>query len=478
MEYNCVHNIECNSSAEIVYSIIKNSDNWPIIFEPCQSVEVIERTENSELIKITAKVNSSVTSWKSNRKFDHNIFGINSEVVQPMPMVKEMTVEWRVIPVSENYCELALFHQFNLIEKPYDAKNNIFDKEDAFNFINSAIDKNSKTELLNIKQIVERKSFLFDKKWRQADAIVVNKNAKEVFEFLKDMSLWPDIFSKCLSAKVIEKHGNIELVEVEALIGGEVSRWITEREYDEKLKLVKFNLQSLMPLVKKMFGKWIVFPKGDHSLIYVERNFELVDNIQGVVQGVDSEEEAYNYLSNLIKDNVKVELDCFKNFIETREHNYISICFSKTINVDIDYAYQFLSNLSKWQDNLPHCESLKVTYDDGRYQEFSMDIFNKELDKTESFRSVRFCSNEKKSIQYFQPCPPPIMKMHSGAWLLAECKEGVKVTSIHEIHLDEDKCLELKLGPTFKDCKRKVEELVVANSMSMISQIESKKNEK
>ncbi len=81
-----------------------------------------------------------------------------------------------------------------------------------------------------------------------------------------------------------------------------------------------------------------------------------------------------------------------------------------------DLVYKALKQADKWPKYLPHVESIEMIYDDGTFQEFTLDILSAD-NKTLSVRSVRKCQ-EQDQINFFQPKPPVFLKHHAGEWTL------------------------------------------------------------
>jgi acyl carrier protein len=92
-------------------------------------------------------------------------------------------------------------------------------------------------------------------------------------------------------------------------------------------------------------------------------------------------------------------------------------------------AYQALFKLEAWTFHLPHVLAVDVTYDDGRYQEFTMKVASKT--GTLHVRSIRRC-DAPESIDFFQPKPPTFLIEHSGGWRFKELADGTcEVTTYH-----------------------------------------------
>jgi hypothetical protein len=80
-----------------------------------------------------------------------------------------------------------------------------------------------------------------------------------------------------------------------------------------------------------------------------------------------------------------------------------------------------LLNIDAWPSLMPHVRNVRTTYDDGTYQEFTMDVEGVR-GKFVPVRSVR--RSEPGHIAYFQPAPPPFLKHCCGDWFIRSLGRG------------------------------------------------------
>jgi hypothetical protein len=102
---------------------------------------------------------------------------------------------------------------------------------------------------------------------------------------------------------------------------------------------------------------------------------------------------------------------------------------------------QALFDVAAWPAKLPHVVAISVAFDDGRYQEFTMDVDGAD-GKRISVRSVRRCVEDR--ITFFQPKPPAFLRHHCGEWFFRELDTNLThLTTVHRWNLadgatDED----------------------------------------
>ncbi len=80
-----------------------------------------------------------------------------------------------------------------------------------------------------------------------------------------------------------------------------------------------------------------------------------------------------------------------------------------------DNVRQVLLDVNTWPHRLSYVHDARLTYDDGLYQEFSMDVDGGH-GRSASVRSVRRC--ESDHIAYFQPQSACFLKHYCGDWFI------------------------------------------------------------
>lgn len=159
MKLTMHHSILCDCSREIVYQIICNAEKWPDILEPCISVKTLLKDTHTETVEVSAWINNEKMTWQSKRTFLKDTFGIDAELIKPMPLVKYMHAFWRVLSENNNQqCLLILDHAFEISDNIDGKIKGVLTKADAIDFMKKAIDVNSKKELMNIKNVAENKN--------------------------------------------------------------------------------------------------------------------------------------------------------------------------------------------------------------------------------------------------------------------------------------------------------------------------------
>jgi ribosome-associated toxin RatA of RatAB toxin-antitoxin module len=469
MQYTASHSIVCNAPRARVYELISRSSEWPAIFEPCESVTVLADGDGFEHIEITARVNGTPMSWQSRRHFLPEVFGIESTLVRPMKLVRAMNTSWRVAPINSEQCLLILEHDYDLDDEIAGQVEGVTTLREAECFIDSAIDANSRTELGNIKQAVERpaaaQSVALDRS--ASHSVVCAAPADSVYAVIRDTANWPRIFDACLSATRIEAEGNAELVRIEAMQDGQRVAWNTQRRYFDAIHRIDYHLPVPMPFLESMQGQWRVVPlTAGRCLLTVNRSWRLLSDVRGIREGVDTVAQASAIVDKFVNENAQAEMHAIRAFVEGRGDAFMSFATTHRLPYAPDAVYAVLADAAQWPDVLPHCESLQMVYDDAQYQEFLMRVRTPR--GIETFRSIRRCNPDELSIHYFQPEPPAVLRTHHGSWQVRSAPGGAEVIGQHSIQLDGDACVAAFGEVDTLAHKRRIKELVVANSGTTI----------
>jgi len=108
------------------------------------------------------------------------------------------------------------------------------------------------------------------------------------------------------------------------------------------------------------------------------------------------------------------------------------------IESSLSKIYQAFYNFKHWIRALSDVLDVKIFYDDGYHQEFSMTVSRPGGEET--VKGIRFCEPDK-TIELFQTQPPPLFKKMMGTWRFSnDNKGGVIVSASREFEiLDDDK---------------------------------------
>jgi aromatase len=240
--------------------------------------------------------------------------------------------------------------------------------------------------------------------------------------------------------------------------------WNTQRRYFDAIHRIDYHLPVPMPFLESMNGQWRVVPvRPGHCLLTVNRSWRLLADVGGIREGVNTVAQASAIVDAFVNENAQTEMQAIRAFVEGGGDAFTSFTTSYRLPHPPDEVYRVLADAAHWPEVLPHCESLKMVYDDAQYQEFLMRVRTPR--GVETFRSIRRCNPDELSIHYFQPEPPAVLRTHHGSWQVKSAPGGgSEVFSHHDIQLNRDACVAAFGDADVRLHKRRIKELVIANS--------------
>jgi len=261
---------------------------------------------------------------------------------------------------------------------------------------------------------------------------------EDVLDILVDVNKWPNIFPPCRAATVLKQDCNEQIIEITASANGTPMTWKSKRRLDIENGVIEFEQIETSSLLKCMKGVWRVFDTSYGTLVSLEHQFEISDTIRHNPFEIRTRHEAEKFISSSVDNNSRSELASIKRNVEDKIHgeflraNKYQFKESVMIKASALDVYNFLWDAELWPKILPHCSDMKVLYNDGANQELVMEVAVQ--GGKERIRTIRHKQSDN-SIKYFQPAPPPVLRAHTGEWLIESVDDGVRVISSHEVQL-------------------------------------------
>lgn len=299
--------------------------------------------------------------------------------------------------------------------------------------------------------------------------IEIAASAARAYELCADVRKWPEHFPPCQRVEVLEERPGYQRFEITALVNGRAMTWTSERSLDEAERLVTFHVLKPIPLLRRMKGAWRIYSTQRGALIVLEHEYELKDDVSGLVPGVRTVADAEEFIRRSLDENSTRELEAYRQVLEDADAGELESCFAEVLVMKVppDKAYSDLQDARSWPTLLPHCRAINMRYDDGQNQEFVMTVDVRGTD--EHIRTVRRCT--PGTIEYFQPEPPPVLKEHRGAWRIEPHSEGSRVTSWHRVRLNPAGVRNLWGDISAPEALARVRDAINGNSLSTMQAI-------
>ncbi|MEQ3552806.1 aromatase/cyclase [Pseudonocardia nematodicida] len=174
------HEITVSAPADTVYRYIAEVVNWPRIFPPTIHVEHLERAPGTERIRIWATANDEAKTWTSRRTLapEDRRIGFRQEV--STPPVAQMGGAWLFEPLDDGRTRIRLLHDYRAVD----------DDPAGLEWIDRAVDRNSRSELDALKRNVEAAVSADELTFDFEDSVTVRGRAKDLFDFIDRADLW------------------------------------------------------------------------------------------------------------------------------------------------------------------------------------------------------------------------------------------------------------------------------------------------
>ncbi|MEU7040853.1 aromatase/cyclase [Streptomyces varsoviensis] len=198
--HRTVHETEIDAPADTVYAIIADATAWPERFTPTVHVEREPLGAAAERLRIWATANGEVKHWTSRRDLDAAARRVRFRQEVCSPPVAAMGGEWVVEERPGDATRLVLHHDFEAVD----------DHADQVAWIGTATDRNSRTELANIKALAEGWEDRSELVFSFSDSELIDGPADVAYDFLQQAAKWPDRLPHVSRMELTEPAPNVQ----------------------------------------------------------------------------------------------------------------------------------------------------------------------------------------------------------------------------------------------------------------------------
>jgi ribosome-associated toxin RatA of RatAB toxin-antitoxin module len=204
-EHRVEHAIEVAAAPEVVYHLVRDVTNWPVIFGPTVHVQHLEQGADAERFRIWAIANGEVMTWISRRTFDSRALVIGFAQERSQAPIASMAGEWTFRPTAGGGTEVVLGHQFTAVDA--DA--------DTLRWIEQALDRNSGAELAGLRRIAELDPPLSEIYFSFDDTVEIDGSAVDAYQFVYEAAEWPIRLPHVQRVSVTEDEPGIQRMEMD-----------------------------------------------------------------------------------------------------------------------------------------------------------------------------------------------------------------------------------------------------------------------
>lgn len=248
-QHHTTHHTDIDASPDTVYRIIANASAWPLSFAPTIHVEQTPLDAATERLRIWATANGEVKTWTSLRTLDADDRRIEFRQEVSSPPVAFMSGVWKVESHAPGPLRLLLDHDFGAVD----------DAPDSVEWIKAATDRNSATELANIKELAETADAAAEATFDFEDSTLIQGDEDQVYRFLHEAAKWPERLPHVSRMRLREDVENIQWMAMDT-ITKDGSEHTTEsvRICLPQDRLIVYKQLVTPPLMATHIGRWTV----------------------------------------------------------------------------------------------------------------------------------------------------------------------------------------------------------------------------
>ncbi|MFF1378829.1 aromatase/cyclase [Streptomyces sp. NPDC058308] len=302
------HEITVAAPAETVYRLIAEVENWPRIFPPTIHVDHVEQGEREERIRIWATANGEAKHWTSRRTLDGTDLKITFRQEVSTPPVAAMGGTWLIEPLSANASRIRLLHDYRALD----------DDPAGLQWIEEAVDRNSRAELAALKANVELAVAAGELTFSFEDSVQVRGSAKDLYDFVNEAGAWAERLPHVATVRLQEDTPGLQSLEMDTRAkDGSVH---TTKSYrvcfpHHKIAYKQVTLPALMTLHT---GYW-TFQEGADGVTTATSQHTVVLNTANIARilGADATvADARDYVRGALSTNSRATLGHAKDYAE------------------------------------------------------------------------------------------------------------------------------------------------------------------
>ncbi|MEU6120008.1 aromatase/cyclase [Streptomyces sp. NPDC047117] len=303
------HEITVQAPAAEVYRLLAEVENWPRIFPPTLYVDHVEQGGNEERIRIWATANGTAKNWTSRRTLDPEALRITFRQEVSAPPVAAMGGAWIIEPLGEGESRIRLLHDYRAID----------DDPASLQWIDEAVDRNSRSELAALKENVELAHASAELTFSFEDTVHIAGSAKDAYDFINEAQLWEERLPHVASVRLEEDVPGLQSLEMDTRAKDGSTH--TTKSYrvcfpQQKIAYKQVTLPALMTLHT---GRW-TFEETDEGVAATSQHTVVLNtaNITRILGADAGVAEAREYVRTALSTNSRATLGHAKDYAEAR----------------------------------------------------------------------------------------------------------------------------------------------------------------
>ncbi|CAN5752257.1 SRPBCC family protein [soil metagenome] len=303
------HEITVAAPTSTVYGLIAEVENWPRIFPPTIYVDHVERGENHERIRIWATANGEAKSWTSRRTLDPEGLRIDFRQEVSTPPVAAMGGAWVIEALTETESRIRLLHDYRAVD----------DDPKGLEWIDQAVDRNSRSELAALKTNVELAHASGQLTFSFEDTVHVAGSAKDVYDFINEANLWKERLPHVATVRLEEDTPGLQTLEMDTRVKDGSTHTTKSLRVCLPHHTISYKQVTLPALMTLHTGYW-TFEENDHGVAASSQHTVVLnaENITGILGADATVDDARQYVQNALSTNSRATLGHAKDYAEQK----------------------------------------------------------------------------------------------------------------------------------------------------------------
>lgn len=303
------HEITVAAPAAEVYRLIAEVENWPRLFPPSIHVDTLQRDSDEEVIRIWATANGEAKSWTSRRHLDPEARRIVFRQQVTTPPVADMGGTWIVEELSAQRTRLRLLHDYRAID----------DDPAKLEWIDEAVDRNSRSELAALKETLEFVASSAELTFSFEDSLDIAGSAKDVYDFINEADRWPERLPHVATVRLSEDVPGLQTLAMDTRAkDGSVH---TTESYRVCLPHQKIAYkQTTLPALMSLHTGYWTFTETEQGVRASSQHTVVIrpGNIAAVLGADATVADAKSYVQSALSTNSRATLGHAKDYAEAR----------------------------------------------------------------------------------------------------------------------------------------------------------------
>ncbi|MET8426898.1 aromatase/cyclase [Nocardia sp. NPDC004860] len=304
------HAIAVRAPAREVYRMLAEVENWPRLFPPSVYVDCLERRGNEERIRIWATANGEAKNWTSHRVLDPDGLRITFAQEVSAPPVAQMSGTWIIEDGGDGNTRLRLLHTYRAID----------DDPAGLDWIEKAVDENSRAELPGLKAAVEAAVSTTELTLSFVDSIRVDGSASDVYDFINEADRWTERLPHVATVKLTEDTPGLQVLRMDTLTKDGSSHTTESVRVCFPHHRIAYKQTTLPALMDLHTGYWQFDQNADGSTTASSQHTVIIkpDRITDVLGPDAGVEEARLFIRDALGANSRATLNHARAYAEAR----------------------------------------------------------------------------------------------------------------------------------------------------------------